>query len=122
RAGAGRSTPTSPRPPSVGTTREPAAEPLRRGSGPLPRADPAGRAPRPELPGVLTADQLRATVAWVADQQDADGALPWFRGGQLDPWDSVEAAMALDIGGADDRARAADRGVGARQRAGGGGG
>jgi hypothetical protein len=59
---------------------------------------------------------VRATVAWIADQQDADGALPWFAGGQLDPWDSVEAAMALDVGGAHDRARAAYRWLAARQR------
>jgi hypothetical protein len=59
---------------------------------------------------------VRQTVDWIADQQDADGALPWFAGGQLDPWDSVEAAMALDVGGAHDRARAAYRWLGARQR------
>ena len=65
---------------------------------------PADSGPRlPELPGVLTGDQVRTTVSWIAGQQDADGALPWFRGGQLDPWDSVEAAMALDLGGEHDR-------------------
>jgi hypothetical protein len=56
-------------------------------------------------------------VGWIAAQQDADGALPWFRGGQLDPWDSVEAAMALDIGGEHDRAAAAYRWLAGRQRA-----
>ena len=70
----------------------------------------------PELSGVLTGDQVRATIASIAAEQDADGALPWFRGGQLDPWDSVEAAMALDIGGAHDRAAAAYRWLAARQR------
>ena len=65
---------------------------------------------------MLTTDQLRATVAWVAAQQDADGALPWFRGGQLDPWDSVEAAMALDVGGEHARAVAAYRWLADRQR------
>jgi hypothetical protein len=65
---------------------------------------------------VLSADQVRATVAWIAGEQDADGALPWFRGGQLDPWDSVEAAMALDLGGEHDRAGAAYRWLAARQR------
>jgi hypothetical protein len=70
----------------------------------------------PELPGVLTADQLRDTIAWVAGQQDADGALPWFRGGQLDPWDSVEAAMALDVGGEHAQAVAAYRWLAGRQR------
>jgi hypothetical protein len=59
---------------------------------------------------------VRATVDWIADQQDADGALPWFRGGQLDPWDSVEAAMALDLGGEHDRAGAAYRWLAGRQR------
>jgi hypothetical protein len=59
---------------------------------------------------------VRATVAWIAAQQDADGALPWFRGGQLDPWDSVEAAMALDIGGEHERTAAAYRWLAGRQR------
>ena len=61
----------------------------------------------PEVPGVLDADQLRTTVAAIAAEQAADGALPWHRGGQLDAWDSVEAAMALDVGGEHDRALAA---------------
>jgi hypothetical protein len=65
---------------------------------------------------VLSGEQLRATVAAIAAEQDADGALPWFRGGQLDPWDSVEAAMALDVGGEHDRARAAYRWLAGRQR------
>ncbi|MGY1622773.1 prenyltransferase [Geodermatophilus sp. SYSU D00965] len=55
-------------------------------------------------------------MASIAAEQDGDGALPWFRGGQLDPWDSVEAAMALDVGGAHGRARAAYRWLAARQR------
>jgi hypothetical protein len=71
----------------------------------------------PELPGVLTADQLVATMAWIADQQEPDGALPWSRQDRLDPWDSVEAAMALDVGGEHDRAVAAYRWLAARQRA-----
>ena len=69
------------------------------------------------MPGVLTGDQVRATVAWIAAQQDGDGALPWSRGEQLDPWDSVEAAMALDVGGEHDRAAAAYRWIAGRQRA-----
>jgi hypothetical protein len=86
----------------------------RSGSRPLPRADRS--ATLPELPGVLTAAQVRATVASIAAEQDPDGALPWFRGGQLDPWDSVEAAMALDIGGDHHRAVAAYRWLAGRQR------
>jgi hypothetical protein len=60
---------------------------------------------------------VRTTVAWIAAQQEPDGRLPWFRDGQLDPWDSVEAAMALDLGGEHGRARAAYRWLAARQRA-----
>ena len=93
----------------------------RTGRGGAPRAEQAlppadGARSLPELPGILTGDQVRTTVAWIAGEQAADGALPWFRGGQLDPWDSVEAAMALDIGGEHDRAAAAYRWLAARQR------
>ncbi|WP_324273401.1 prenyltransferase [Blastococcus brunescens] len=59
---------------------------------------------------------MRATVGWIAAQQAPDGALPWSTGAQLDPWDSVEAAMALDTGGAHDRAAAAYRWLAGRQR------
>ncbi|MGY1637258.1 prenyltransferase [Geodermatophilus sp. SYSU D00742] len=65
---------------------------------------------------MLSGEQVRATVAAIAAEQDADGALPWYRGGQLDPWDSVEAAMALDVGGEHDRARAAYHWLAGRQR------
>jgi hypothetical protein len=59
---------------------------------------------------------VRATVRAIAAEQGRDGALPWFRGGQLDPWDSVEAAMALDVGGEHARAVAAYRWLARRQR------
>ncbi|MGK5640872.1 prenyltransferase [Streptomyces sp. URMC 126] len=68
-----------------------------------------GRLERLALPGVLTAEQLDATVAGIAAGQRADGAIPWFRGHHLDPWDHVEAAMALDAAGEHDRAEAAYR-------------
>ena len=51
------------------------------------------------LPGVLTADQAAETVAALRAVQRRDGALPWFRGHHLDPWDHTEAAMALDAAG-----------------------
>ncbi|MFC9163991.1 prenyltransferase [Streptomyces fungicidicus] len=60
------------------------------------------RTPRTEhlvLPGVLTAGQAAATVAGILAVQREDGAIPWFRGHHLDPWDHVEAAMALDAAG-----------------------
>lgn len=51
------------------------------------------------LDGVLTAEQAAATVAGILAAQRADGAIPWFRGHHLDPWDHTEAAMALDAAG-----------------------
>ncbi|GHI95981.1 prenyltransferase [Streptomyces olivaceus] len=57
------------------------------------------RTPRTEhlvLPGVLTDTQAAATVRGILAVQREDGAIPWFRGHHLDPWDHVEAAMALD--------------------------
>ncbi|MEU3251736.1 prenyltransferase/squalene oxidase repeat-containing protein [Streptomyces sp. NPDC006997] len=51
------------------------------------------------LPGVLTADEAAATVRALLGAQRADGAIPWFRGHHLDPWDHTEAAMALDAAG-----------------------
>ncbi|MET8753036.1 prenyltransferase/squalene oxidase repeat-containing protein [Streptomyces sp. NPDC059104] len=51
------------------------------------------------LDGVLTAEEAAATVAGILAAQRADGAIPWFRGHHLDPWDHTEAAMALDVAG-----------------------
>jgi hypothetical protein len=59
-----------------------------------------------ELPGVLTVAQLQQTVASIAAAQHDSGALPW-PDGHTDPWDHVECAMALVLGGRLDEARAA---------------
>jgi hypothetical protein len=59
------------------------------------------------LPGVLTAEQAAETVAGLLAVQRPDGAIPWFRGHHLDPWDHVEAAMALDAAGEHRAARLA---------------
>lgn len=48
---------------------------------------------------MLTADELAQTVESIASAQERDGCIPWFPGGHTDPWDHVEAAMALDVGG-----------------------
>ncbi|WP_052865635.1 prenyltransferase/squalene oxidase repeat-containing protein [Streptomyces niger] len=66
-----------------------------------------GRTERLVLPGVLTAEQAARTVAGILAAQRADGAIPWFRGHHLDPWDHTEAAMALDAAGEHERAEAA---------------
>lgn len=74
-----------------------------------------GRTERLVLPGVLTAEQAAETVAGIAAAQREDGAIPWFTGHHLDPWDHVEAAMALDTAGEHDRAAAAYRWLAAHQ-------
>lgn len=52
----------------------------------------------PSVPGVLNTEQITATVDSIARVQLASGMIPWFPGGHADPWNHVEAAMALDLG------------------------
>ncbi|HWC10036.1 MAG TPA: methyltransferase domain-containing protein, partial [Acidimicrobiales bacterium] len=47
----------------------------------------------------LTAAEVAATVGSIAAVQLGDGMIPWFPGGHADPWNHVEAAMALAVGG-----------------------
>jgi hypothetical protein len=54
--------------------------------------------PVPEVEGVLSADDLRRTVDTLAEWQLPNGMIPWFPGGHADPWNHVEAAMALALG------------------------
>jgi len=42
---------------------------------------------------------LARTADYIARTQAEDGAIPWFPGSIVDPWDHVEAAMGLAIGG-----------------------
>jgi hypothetical protein len=53
----------------------------------------------PEVTGVLTRAQVVATIDAIASVQLPDGNIPWVPGGHTDPWNLVEAAMALDVGG-----------------------
>jgi hypothetical protein len=55
--------------------------------------------PIPEVPGTITSAQVRATAEAIADWQLPTGMIPWFPGGHADPWNHVEAAMALDLAG-----------------------
>ena len=55
----------------------------------------------------MTDEELAATVDTIAAVQEPDGMIPWFRGGHGDPWNHVEAAMALDAGGRRAEAEAA---------------
>jgi hypothetical protein len=50
------------------------------------------------IPLPLPAD-LQQTADFIHRTQRVDGAIPWYDGGKLDPWDHTEAAMALSIAG-----------------------
>lgn len=53
----------------------------------------------PELEGVLSASGVALTGEAIAAVQEPSGAIPWFSGGHVDPWDHVESAMALSVAG-----------------------
>jgi hypothetical protein len=53
----------------------------------------------PQVDGVITSDEVQATVDGIAEWQLPNGMVPWFPGGHADPWNHVEAAMALALGG-----------------------
>ena len=59
------------------------------------------------VPDVLSREEIAATGAHLASLQLASGAIPWYPGGHCDPWNHVEAAMALTITGHLENARAA---------------
>jgi hypothetical protein len=61
----------------------------------------------PEVDGVITAAEVQATVDGIAEWQLPNGMVPWFPGGHADPWNHVEAAMALALGGRIDEAERA---------------
>jgi hypothetical protein len=75
--------------------------------------------PRPSLESadpLVGIEDLGATVDSIAAAQLADGCVPWFAGGPVDPWNHVEAAMALSAGGRFDAAERAYRWLAATQR------
>jgi hypothetical protein len=50
---------------------------------------------------------LDAVAGLIAKVQRPSGEIPWHLGGKTDPWDHVEAAMGLTVGGYWDQARQA---------------
>ncbi len=58
----------------------------------------------PHVENILTAEQVHTTAATIAEWQLPSGMLPWFPGGHADPWNHVEAAMALATCGLTDEA------------------
>ena len=41
----------------------------------------------------------QSSIDYILKVQEADGSIPWEKGRKLDPWDHIEAAMGLSIGG-----------------------
>ena len=70
---------------------------------------------QPNRPEDLT-DRLHRTTQYIATTQNSDGSIPWFENSIVDPWDHVEAAMGLAIGGETDRAADAYRWLAKVQR------
>jgi MMP endo-(1,4)-3-O-methyl-alpha-D-mannosidase len=64
----------------------------------------------------LPAVDIAATAALIVEIQKPDGAIPWSHGGKTDPWDHVEAAMGLCIGGFLPQARRAYEWLAATQQ------
>ena len=63
--------------------------------------------PLPAVPGLLDVEDLRLTAQSIADAQLKNGMIPWYTGGHADPWNHVEAAMALSVTGFLDEAEEA---------------
>ncbi|MDZ7679969.1 MAG: hypothetical protein U5K29_15625 [Acidimicrobiales bacterium] len=53
----------------------------------------------PAVEGIVSADAMRATAEAIAEWQLPDGMIPWVPGGHADPWNHVEAAMAMATAG-----------------------
>jgi hypothetical protein len=53
---------------------------------------------QPDATG-LSQPEIDQTAAWIATLQLPDGMVPWYRGGHADPWNHMEATMALAAGG-----------------------
>jgi len=67
------------------------------------------------VPGLLSAEELALTARHIVALQTPSGQIPWFETGHCDPWNHVEAAMALTVTGHTDEARAAYRWLAANQ-------
>ena len=61
------------------------------------------------VPDLLSGQEIAATAQHLASLQVRSGQIPWFPGGHCDPWNHVEAAMALTVTGYVDEARLAYR-------------
>ena len=53
----------------------------------------------PAASPALSLQDMSRTVEWIANLQLSNGMIPWFTGGHADPWNHVEATMALCVAG-----------------------
>jgi len=65
----------------------------------------------------LSAAETAATASAIEAVQLPSGLIPWYPGGPADPWNHVEAAMALDVAGRHEAAAAAYDFLAGSQRA-----
>jgi len=70
----------------------------------------------PELSGLLSRRQAAVTACAIADAQLRSGCIPGTPGGAADPWNHVEAAMAIDVAGLESEAERAYFWLAATQR------
>lgn len=56
---------------------------------------------------MLTQDQITQTGRSIAKVQLSSGLIPWYEGGHIDPWNHIEAAIALSIANESERAQKA---------------
>ena len=61
------------------------------------------------VPGLLSDAEIAQSAQHLASLQLRSGSIPWFVGGHCDPWNHVEAAMALAVTGYVEEAKAAYR-------------
>lgn len=64
---------------------------------------------------VRSALNIASVVQMIAALQRGNGDIPWHENGKTDPWDLVESAMGLNIGGEFDKSRQAFDWLTARQ-------
>jgi len=53
----------------------------------------------PSSPLTLPSIDIREVASLIANAQKPDGEIPWSEGQKTDPWDHVESAMGLSVGG-----------------------